>query len=91
MLAIGEYHLTHVPVVKERMRYLKYQDLDTAGILTVNEAAHMLRIGRTRMYDLIRSGEIQILPFGRPIRISGKWLKTYIDGATADEHRLART
>lgn len=61
------------------MRYIKHEDLDSAGVLTVNEAAHVLNIGRTRMYDLIRAGEIRILPFKRPIRIPARWLKTYID------------
>ena len=61
------------------MHYYKYKELDSAGVLTVNEAAHVLKIGRTRMYDLIRTGEIRTLPFKRPIRIPARWLKTYID------------
>lgn len=61
------------------MRYIKYEELGSAGVLTVNEAAHVLNIGRTRMYDLIRAGEIRILPFKRPIRIPARWLKTYMD------------
>lgn len=69
------------------MHYYNYSDLDTVGVLTVNEAAHVLRLGRTRMYDLIRSREIQILPFGRPIRISGRVLKSYIDQSLSEEKR----
>lgn len=73
------------------MQYYKYSDLDSVGVLTVNEAAHVLKLGRTRMYDLIRSGEIQILPFGRPIRISGRVLKAYIDQPpTKKERQLAQ-
>ncbi len=85
-----EVTFVHVPLRKERLRYFKYQDLETAGVLTVNEAAHVLQVGRTRMYDLIHCGEIQILPFGRPIRISARWLKSYIDGTLA-EHDQVRT
>jgi excisionase family DNA binding protein len=61
------------------MRYFKYVDLESAGVLTVNEAAHVLNIGRTKVYDLVRAGEIRTLPFRRPIRIPARWLKTYID------------
>ena len=71
------------------MHYFKYQDLETAGVLTVNEAAHVLNVGRTRMYDLIREGHIRILPFARPIRISARWLKSYIDGTATEENRPA--
>ena len=64
---------------KEAMRYVKYEDLESAGVLSVNEAAHVLRIGRTRLYDLIKLGQIKTLKFLRPIRISARWLKLYID------------
>ena len=61
------------------MRYVKYEELETTGVLSVNEAAHVLRIGRTRLYELIKMGEIKTLKFLRPIRISSRWLKSYID------------
>jgi excisionase family DNA binding protein len=62
------------------MKYVEYADLETAGVLTVEEAAHVLRIGRTTAYDKIASGEIKTLPFTRPVRISARWLKAFIDG-----------
>jgi excisionase family DNA binding protein len=66
-------------VREQHMRYVKYEELETVGVLSVNEAAHVLRIGRTRLYELVKMGEIKTLKFLRPIRISSRWLKSYID------------
>ena len=74
------------------MKYLEYPELDRAGVLTVEEAAHILRIGRTTAYEKIASGEIKTLPISRPMRISARWLKTFIDGqltrGPGDEHAI---
>ena len=43
---------------------------------TVAEASKVLGIGRTKMYELVGSGEIQSIRFGDAIRIS----KEYLDG-----------
>lgn len=67
------------------MKYLEYSDLETAGVLTVEEAAHVLRIGRTTAYAKISSGEIKTLPLTRPVRVSARWLKAFIDGEVAAE------
>ena len=37
--------------------------------LTVPEAARLLRIGRNTAYDLVRSGQIHSLKFGRQLRV----------------------
>lgn len=66
------------------MKYVNYSDLETVGVLTVEETAHVLRIGRTTAYEKIASGEIQTLPFGRPVRISARWLKAFIDGSVVE-------
>ena len=42
---------------------------------TVSEASKVLGIGRTKMYELVNSGEIRSIRFGDAIRIS----KTYVD------------
>lgn len=65
------------------MRYLTYNDLAAAGVITVEEAAHVLRIGRTKAYEMVGEGLIRTLPFDRPKRISAKWLKAFIDGDDA--------
>ena len=73
------------------MKYVEYADLETAGVLTVEEAAHVLRIGRTTAYDKIASGEIKTLPFTRPVRISARWLKAFIDGGLLDQSEPLHT
>ena len=72
------------------MQYIKYEELDTAGVLSVNEAAHVLNIGRSRLYELIKMGEIKTLRFLRPIRISSRWLKLYIDDEQHNDKRSNR-
>jgi len=52
---------------------------NAAGILlTVEEAAERLRIGRTLMYSLIKSGEIESVPVGRLRRIPAECIGEYI-------------
>lgn len=63
------------------MRYITYTELDKAGVLTVTEAAYVLRIGRTKAYELVQSGQIKTLPFASPIRISALWLKSFIESS----------
>jgi excisionase family DNA binding protein len=67
------------------MKYFEYSELETAGVLTVEEVAHVLRIGRTTAYNKISSGEIKTLPLSRPARISARWLKAFIDGEVTAE------
>lgn len=50
---------------------------DLQILLTVEEAAHALRIGRTRMFALIASGEIKSVLIGRSRRISIDALHEY--------------
>jgi excisionase family DNA binding protein len=52
---------------------------DLTGILlTVEEAADRLRIGRTLMYSLIKTGEIESVPVGRLRRIPAECIGEYI-------------
>ena len=43
----------------------------------VNDAAHMIGVGRTKLYELISSGELEVVRFGKATRIT-----------TASLHRL---
>ena len=43
----------------------------------VNDAAHMIGVGRTKLYELISSGELEVVRFGNATRIT-----------TASLHRL---
>jgi excisionase family DNA binding protein len=49
-------------------------------LLTVEEAAARLRIGRTSMYELLRSGAVDSVPIGRLRRIRPADLEKYVAG-----------
>lgn len=48
-------------------------------LLTVEEAAERLRIGRTRMFALVKSGEIDSVQIGRLRRIHIRELDAYAE------------
>lgn len=52
---------------------------NTPDVLTVMEAAKVLKIGRTTMYRLLQSGNIQHLKVGRKIIIPSKYLQEFIE------------
>ena len=60
-------------------------------LLTVEQAAKRLGIGRTTFYALITAGEIESVPLGRLRRIPAECLTEYIDRlrATARDGRQA--
>lgn len=53
---------------------------DNAEILTVNEAAEFLRIGRNQLYDAIGRGEVPHKRIGRSIRLSRTALVAWLGG-----------
>ncbi len=50
----------------------------TPLLLRPEEAAAMLRVGRTRVFDLIRSGELRSVKIGHLRRISATALAEYV-------------
>lgn len=56
---------------------------DSDLLLTVEEAAKRLKIGRTQMYTLITSGEIQSVTIGRLRRVPAECLAAYVSGLLA--------
>jgi excisionase family DNA binding protein len=48
--------------------------------LTINEVADQLRVGRTTVYRLVRSGELPSFRIGRSRRISLDSLQAYVEG-----------
>ena len=53
-------------------------DDPTLVLLTVEEAARRLRIGRTTCYQLIRSGELETIPVGRLRRVPADAPAAYV-------------
>ena len=55
---------------------------ETPPVLNVDEAAEILRVGRTTAYDAIRRGQIPSFRVGRKIRISRSALERLLSGET---------
>ncbi|OJF09780.1 helix-turn-helix domain-containing protein [Couchioplanes caeruleus] len=51
----------------------------TPLVLTIEQAAQRLGIGRTLMYALVSSGEIESVTIGRLRRIPAQCLTEYVD------------
>ena len=52
---------------------------DVPNVVTVEEAAAVLRVGRTTMYRLLSQGTIRHLKIGRKIVIPRAYLRDYIE------------
>ena len=55
----------------------------TPMLLTVEQAAEWLGVGRTTMFALLRDGEVRSVQIGRLRRIRPADLQTYINGLCA--------
>ena len=54
-------------------------------LLSVEEAAAELRIGRSRMYDLIKRGEVLSVRVGGSRRVIRESLKAYVNRLVAEQ------
>lgn len=48
-------------------------------LLTVSEAASLLGIGRSTLYELVASGEVESVTIGRSRRVPTEALATYVE------------
>ncbi len=71
--------------------YGTYLPAPMSMLLTVRDVAVALRLGRTRTYGLIRSGQIPVIRVGRAVRVPRdglhRWIEehcTYVDQASSD-------
>ena len=71
----------HVAEVETRERLL----------LTVVEAASMLGVGRTKAYELIAGGELQVVHIGRAARVPLVAVRRYVDGLVSQGPRTIRS
>lgn len=63
----------------------------TPLLLRIEEAAKRLGIGRTKMYSLVMSGEIESVPVGRLRRIPAECLQEYVQRLRDQAHRSTST
>lgn len=61
--------------------------MPTSLMLTVEEAAHELRIGRTQMFNLIATGAVQSVKIGRSRRIPRASLDAYVDRLRVEQRQ----
>ena len=53
-------------------------------LLTMIEAARVLSIGRTTMYELVAAGEIGVVHIGRSVRVPVDALHAFVERRRAD-------
>jgi excisionase family DNA binding protein len=58
-------------------------------VLTIEEAAERLGIGRTTMYALVKNGDIRTVTIGRLRRVPAQCLDEYVNRLLADSQSLA--
>lgn len=57
-------------------------------VLTIEEAAQRLGIGRTTMYGLVKAGAIRTITIGRLRRVPLSCLQEYVDDQLRNPHSL---
>ena len=55
-------------------------------LLRVEEVAELLDVGRTRVYELLRSGELRSVKIGGSRRVPSTVVRAYIDGLLSSGH-----
>lgn len=53
-------------------------------LLRVPEAAKLVGIGRSKAYDLVRTGEWPCVRIGKSVRVPHRWLVAWVDQQTAE-------
>jgi excisionase family DNA binding protein len=61
-------------------------ETELLALLTVEEAAQRLSVGRTTMYALLKDGQINSVRVGRLRRISAEALTAYTNRLIAEQH-----
>lgn len=59
---------------------------DDRIVLTIEEAAQRLGVGRTTMYGLVKNGEVRTVTIGRLRRVPLACLTEYVDNLLHNSH-----
>jgi excisionase family DNA binding protein len=70
--------LAHDKEVKEDMEVIEL-DLE---LLRAEDVAKMLRIGRTKAYEMMAAGELPVVRLGRCVRVPRRRLATWLGART---------
>lgn len=62
--------------------------VDTRIVLTIEEAARRLGIGRTTMYALVKTGQVRTVTIGRLRRVPAFCLDEYVQNLLTEETAL---
>ena len=54
------------------------------GLLTMGEAAGFLSIGRSKLYELVATGQLPVVRIGRSVRVPTSSLERWIRERTAE-------
>ena len=57
-------------------------------LLTVGEAAAVLGVGKSRVYDLMRLRQLRSVKIGRTRRVPVDCLREYVERITAEDHEV---
>jgi len=60
-------------------------------LVTIEEAGKMIRVGRTRMYELVASRTIPSVRIGRSVRVPVHALREWINGELAGDSPAEKT
>jgi excisionase family DNA binding protein len=60
-------------------------ELESGGLLTIDQVARQLNVGRTFAWELTASGRLPTVRLGRLVRIRPEDLRRYVDGLADDE------
>lgn len=55
------------------------QPAGTSLLITVEDAAKLLKIGKTKMYELIRNEGLPVVRFGKTVRIDVNDLQAWLE------------
>jgi excisionase family DNA binding protein len=67
-------------------RHLKSVDAPRL-LLSVAEVALMLRCGRTKAYEIVKSGQLPVVRIGRSVRVPAAGLEEWVHQQTVDRRR----
>ena len=65
--------------------------MEISVLMTVADAAQQLRLGRSRIYTLLMSGELESVKIGRSRRITRKALDRFVENLQAVDAGLPDT